>query len=372
MSRESFPSRWEGNRGSILVLALLVISVLTLFGVTVAYQVRGKITLAERIDLRNQLHGLAEMGIQKVINEMKKGKASEGFNNLNYSWANAQEMFHSVPLGGGSFSVAYVSRDAATGIKKVQYGVQDEESRINLNTADAKVLSRLFQMVADLEEDMADSIAYSIVDWRDSDTFMNHPDHGAEDNYYEELDLPYESKDEPFDVVDEVLLVRGMTQEIFEKAKDKITVLGAGGVNINTAPREVLSALGLSRKVVEKIFRYRAGLDGEILTADDRAFSDPNSILTELTPVVNLSASEQNEISNLASLGTLVTTSSHFLIGSRGELEHKRAVMEVKARIDNQGKILSWSTELPRRIAAKAPPKEGAGGEDLSWEVLAS
>ena len=327
-----------------------MLSILGLFTLSAGYNVRGKISLAERIDLRSQLHGLAEMGVQKVVVEFEKEKTSSGFNALNYSWANAEELFHSVPVGGGSFSVSYVFRDPGEDQERVQYGVQDEESRINLNTAEAKVLSRFFQLVAGLEEDEAGILAYSITDWRDSDTFMSHPEYGAEDDYYEELDMPYESKDQPFDVVDEVLLVRGMNPEIFEKVKDKITIYGGGSVNINTASREVLLAVGLGETVVDKIFRYRPGKDGEILTPDDRTFSQPSAITAELTSVIPLSPSEVAEISNLVSSGALATVSNYFLISSRGELEHKQVAMEVAARIDGEGKIFSWSAGLPKRI----------------------
>lgn len=360
------------NQGSILILSLWALSVLGLFTMSVGYNVRGKISLAERIDLRSQLHGLAEMGVQKVAVELKKEKTSSGFNTLNYSWANAEELFRSVPVGGGSFSVSYVFQDPLVGKERVQYGVQDEESRINLNTADAKVLSRLFQLAAGLEEEEADTLAYSIIDWRDSDTFMGHPEYGAEDDYYEELDMPYKSKNRPFDVVNEILLVRGMNPEIFEKLKDKITVYGTGGVNANTASQEVLSAIGLSQKAVDKILRYRGGQDGEILTPDDRTFSQPSALTAELSSVITLSSSEVAEISNLVSAGTLVTTSNYFLIRSRGELEHKKVVTDVVARIDREGKIVSWSTGLPRRIVIKSDQKKGVEAENLLPEVLSS
>ena len=40
--------------------------------------------------------------------------------------------------------------------------------------------------------------------------------------------------------LDELLLVNGMTKDIFERIKDYVTVWGSGMVNINTAGREVL------------------------------------------------------------------------------------------------------------------------------------
>jgi type II secretory pathway component PulK len=86
----------------------------------------------------------------------------------------------------------------------------DTTSRVNMNMADAASLAKL----PAFQEDP--SLAAAVVDWRDADdqpTNLNGA-LGAESDYYEALNPPYSAKNAPFDTVDELLLVRGMTPEI--------------------------------------------------------------------------------------------------------------------------------------------------------------
>ena len=55
------------------------------------------------------------------------------------------------------------------------------------------------------------------------------------------------------EVLDELLLVKGVTRDIFDKVKDRVTVYGTGQVNINTAGMRVLQSLGMSEELAEKI-----------------------------------------------------------------------------------------------------------------------
>ena len=58
-----------------------------------------------------------------------------------------------------------------------------------------------------------DTVIDSILDWRDPN--RDHRLNGAEEDYYRGLDPPYSCKDGPFDVVEELLLVRGVTPRLF-------------------------------------------------------------------------------------------------------------------------------------------------------------
>ncbi len=355
-SREPLRCRSVDRRGSILVVSLWVLSVLGAFSISAGYYVRQKITLADRLDVRNLLYGLAESGVQQAVIELKREDVTPGYEILNESWSSKPELFSAVPVEEGTFTVSYAVR----GTQKRRFGARDEESKINLNTAKPEVMRKLFQLVAGLDEDVASEIAYGIVDWRDADTFHSHPEYGAEDDYYESLKLPYESKDLPMEVLDEVLLVRGMTPEIFEKIRDDVTIYGSGSVNVNTAPREILLALGLSEKAADRILAFRAGPDKEEATADDFIFTQAEAITSELSKSESLPSAEAAEISNLVSAGLLKTASSVFMVQSRGELRGKRAAIDITAVVERTGKILFWSVGTPRQLEQKeideAPP----------------
>jgi len=67
-------------------------------------------------------------------------------------------------------------------------------------------------------------------------------------------------------------LIKGVTRKLFDKIKDKLTIYGSGAVNINTADSTILQYLGLSPQLVDKINRFRKGIDGKEKTEDDNIF----------------------------------------------------------------------------------------------------
>ena len=52
------------------------------------------------------------------------------------------------------------------------------------------------------------------------------PVHGAESSYYASLDPPYEAKNAPLDCIEELLMVKGITKEIFNGTKEKPGLAG--------------------------------------------------------------------------------------------------------------------------------------------------
>lgn len=97
--------------------------------------------------------------------------------------------------------------------------IGDEGSKINLNWVAAqakknrKLLTDILEKSCGLEGDERDIIADSIIDWVDKD--HAHLLNGAEDEYYESLEDPYECRDGDFVVTEELLLVNGVTEEIY-------------------------------------------------------------------------------------------------------------------------------------------------------------
>ena len=127
-----YPSPLVNNRGSILVLSLWAIMVLGIFSISVGYNVRQKISLADRLDRRNALYGIAERGVARGISQIRERKISAPtYDALNSTWFNEEKLFHDVDVGPGSFSVSHTSSDMATGEQKAHYGMEDEESRIH-------------------------------------------------------------------------------------------------------------------------------------------------------------------------------------------------------------------------------------------------
>ena len=84
------------------------------------------------------------------------------------------------------------------------FGLVDEASKLNLNTATQAMLEALPRMTPEL--------AAAIIDWRDANSEVSPG--GAEDETYQRKNPAYRCKNAPFESVDELRLVHGTTLEI--------------------------------------------------------------------------------------------------------------------------------------------------------------
>ena len=143
--------------------------------------------------------------------------------------------------------------------------IQDESGKININgLVDQKgqfnemqkaIWERLLrQRVFDLTDDQVNTIVHGVKDWLDPDEEVTDI-YGAESISYRSKGYP--CKNGPLLAVEELLLIHGITPEIFygderrEGIRNYFTVFGDTGININTAPFPVLMAL--SHEMTEDI-----------------------------------------------------------------------------------------------------------------------
>jgi len=344
------------KRASVLAIALWSLCLLTLFSVNLAYGVRQKVLMVQRLDQRDKLRFIAEAGVKRAILELRKKDTTPGYDALSEGWSNNRMLFDKVKIGEGSYSVLQEFKFMESSFSQVRYGTVDEESKINLNTAKRAVIEKLLKFAADLGETKAQNISAAIVDWRDRDSELSTPLGSAEDGYYRDLRHPYECKDEPFTTLNELFLVKEMTKEIFDNIKEYVTIYGEGTVNINTASDKVLESLGLQKTVVDKILYYRWGSDSLEGTADDFIFILLSEVINNLTEVVSLGEGEVANLSNAISQGKLSTASSVFTIKSIGALNGKDATLAIECVferpepepdpetgiLDTKGSILYW------------------------------
>jgi len=144
----------------------------------------------------------------------------------------------------------------------VHISIQDEGGKIDLNTGKDELLRGLFVSVG-LDEQQADIMVNRINDFRDPDGL--HRLSGAEDEDYEHAGLPYRAKDAPFEAVEELQRVLGMTYEVYKRVLPALTVHSRKeGIDHRSAPREVLLALpGVDADNVEHMLEIRSGGLGE-------------------------------------------------------------------------------------------------------------
>lgn len=151
----------------------------------------------------------------------------------------------------------YVLTFAATQIK---VSIQDEYGKIDLNTADGATLSKLFTSVGLTPEDAA-SISDKIQDWRESGAGKRLNGAAAAD--YQAAGYQYGPRRNPFQRVDELKLVMGVTADLFLKVAPALTVYShQPTVELMTAPRETLLALSLPNgESVDQFISKRAGTE---------------------------------------------------------------------------------------------------------------
>jgi general secretion pathway protein K len=140
--------------------------------------------------------------------------------------------------------------------------IVEEGGKLNINLLknekgglNRTLIDQLLRLIDLLNKEDSDQsrISYSIVpviiDWTDSDeevtqlSFVKRENMGVESPYYEKLDVPYKSKNAPFDTIEELLLVKDVTPEIFGRMRGYLTVYGDGKININHAPKRVIESL---------------------------------------------------------------------------------------------------------------------------------
>ena len=124
--------------------------------------------------------------------------------------------------------------------------IEDLQARFNINNLvldgkpDKLYIDRFKRLLRNLE--LNEDIATVIVDWIDTNEKVGFL--GAEDNEYLNLSPPYRTANQAMEDVSELLLVKGVDFESYEKLLPFVCVLKSNtAINVNTASAEVLSSI---------------------------------------------------------------------------------------------------------------------------------
>lgn len=159
---------------------------------------------------------------------------------------------------GGPWSPGVNPYSLQIGDRDCEVYISDESGKINVNkiTEETKENFVKFLTAYKLLEMTAETITDSILDWLDKDDL--HHINGAEKDYYATFPEPYEPKNGPFESLEELTLVKGVTPLIFELLRDHLTIYGAGKINVNFASKEVLlSVPAITEEIAKAIVKYR-------------------------------------------------------------------------------------------------------------------
>ncbi|MDH4266819.1 MAG: type II secretion system protein GspK [Deltaproteobacteria bacterium] len=256
------------EKGVVLIMVLWIIAILSVIAFEFSYAMRTEVKIVRNFQEELQLYALAEGGVERSIAELvykhdprvqmkRKALKSEEFPPEKKEWV----------TDGRDYRLTF-----DPGVCSVK--ILGEAGKMNINLVSGILLSKIITNLG-VEGEARDILVDSLLDWRDPDDLYRL--NGAENDYYQSLPEPYECKNGNLDSIEELLLVRGVTPELFygkkgtlpegeedEKTnriglKDIFSIYALGEqVDINSATLPVLRfSLGLPSEMARAIIRAR-------------------------------------------------------------------------------------------------------------------
>ncbi len=168
--------------------------------------------------------------IATLTSAQAKMRADAAVHNVLYLFVSADEELR--PERWGALSSIVVDD------QEVQVRVWDERGKIDLNAGNMAILATLMTNLG-IKADEANDLVNRITDYRDADSAPLPG--GAENDDYLALGLFHGAKDAPFEAIEELLQIPGVTVEIFDRLKDFVTVHSRSAhINLLTASAELL------------------------------------------------------------------------------------------------------------------------------------
>jgi competence ComEA-like helix-hairpin-helix protein len=289
----------QERRASILVGVLWCVALLSLVVVGVLHTSRIDLMAEKNYGDRIQAHYLAIAGIEKAKALLYQNAHDRSLNAKNHSGElyNAPDQFRDVTFGRGKYRVFRRGRQDEGG--GIIYGVSDEESRLNINTANMNALTNLNGMTVE--------IASAILEWRGNGDAANSA--GANADYYLGLQPPYQPRHATLQTVRELLLVRGVTRDLlFGDDKHQNGLLPAAGDNENDSLDDDVSAdasAGWSGLLTVSSTEKNVNAAGQdrvnVQSADQNALTGIKGISSSMAQAI-ISYRGQNQFQSIADL----------------------------------------------------------------------
>ncbi len=218
----------EHRRGVILPVVLFVLLLVGLLAAMFSFRVNADLAAHHAVTYRFQTRLAAEAGIERAKLLLRDHRFEQSF------WYNNPDELHRIVVwsvqedessigandeftddGTMTYRFSLVADDPTDAEAFVRFGITDESAKLNLNVAtEAQLLTLVTAAVVGDDQVIPQDIVDAILDWRDEDAEPRGEAGDTEGIYYKNLQIPYRVKNGPFDSVEELLLVKGMTGRI--------------------------------------------------------------------------------------------------------------------------------------------------------------
>ncbi len=187
-------------RGTIIVAVMVMTALAAMVAAGLLFRMRAEVTASTAANSRQQAYEAASAGLQRTIAILAASRNDPAV------WRDNPAIFQDQLAFRDGDQTWYFSVYAENPLDPLtpRYGVTDEASKININTAGAAALAKLPNMTAPLVD--------CLMDYRDRDS-DTRPE-GAEQEYYSRLPVGYMIKNGPLGTLEELLLVKGFTGAI--------------------------------------------------------------------------------------------------------------------------------------------------------------
>jgi general secretion pathway protein K len=170
----------------------------------------------------------------------------------------ARAMFALQAAHDPAFRSDGMERMVRIGETPVLLQITDEYDRININTASFALLRALMVAIG-VERAQADRLAAAVMDWRTGGTVARRG--GAKAPEYRAAGLGYGPPNAPFQSIDELRDVLGMTPALFDRLEPHVTVLTDSDPDLSTHDPVVALALTEAAGASDDISGGQQGLD---------------------------------------------------------------------------------------------------------------
>ena len=194
-------------RGFAIIVALVAITVLSILAAGLAISMKVESQLAQNSNDSEKLLWIARGGVERaswILSQEPPGPTS-----LKQIWAGGPGIGPETngPLAGISLD------NFPVGDGSVSLNIVEEESKINVNTADTALLQQVLTTMG-VDAGAISTVSDSIQDWIDRDDATRPA--GAESDYYQGLTPPYYAKNAPIDDIQELQLIKGVTPRMYD------------------------------------------------------------------------------------------------------------------------------------------------------------